>query len=114
MDNVIWKPIPGYETLYEVSCAGEIRSIAYLCSKAKCVIPRKTLRLLRQETTIDGYKRVVLSVNGKHINTYPSTREAERQTGIACEQISRVCKGKNHHAGGFLWKYSTDNTHTNG
>lgn len=44
--------------------------------------------------------------NGNLLNTYLSTREAERQTGIACEQISRCCKGVNHHAGGFLWEYA--------
>lgn len=48
---------------------------------------------------------VQMSADGIEIASFPSTREAERQTGIACEQISRCCKGKNHHAGGFKWKY---------
>lgn len=180
MDNEIWKPIPEYEALYEVSNFGSVRNIAYLNSRINCIITRSVPRLLRNETTHDGYKRVVLSLKGKHkhfsvhrlvamafipnpgnlpqinhvdenpanskadnlewcsgkqncnhgthcqkiairqtnnpsrskpvrqfdmegniLKDYPSTREAERQTGIACEQISRCCKGRNHHAGGY-------------
>ena len=38
---------------------------------------------------------------------YPSTREAERQTGIDNSQISAVCTHKKNYktAGGFHWKY---------
>lgn len=184
MDKEVWKPVPGYETLYEVSDQGNVRSIAFLCSRNNRLQSRRTPRHLRQETSRDGYRRVVLcrygshkhfgvhrlvamafipnpkglpqvnhidenpsnnnvfnldwctgkencnhglhrqriagrqtnaayhskavsqySADGIYICSYPSTREAERQTGIACEQISRVCKGKNKHAGGFKWKY---------
>lgn len=188
MDNEIWIPVSGYETLYEVSDKGNVRSIAFLCSRNNRLQPRRAPRCLRQETSRDGYKRVVLSrygehkhfgvhrlvamafipnpnnlpqvnhinedpsnnnvfnlewctgkencnhglhrqrikerqtnaahhskavnrysIDGKYICSYPSAREAERQTGIASEQISRVCMGKNRHAGGFLWKYKTSN-----
>lgn len=39
--------------------------------------------------------------------TYPSTREAERQTGIDCSQISAVCNHKKGYktAGGYHWRY---------
>lgn len=39
--------------------------------------------------------------------TYPSTREAERQTGINCSQISAVCNHKKNYktAGGYHWRY---------
>lgn len=185
MDKIIWKPVPGYEALYEVSNAGDVRNTEYLSSRTNCIISRPVPRVLRQETSHDGYKRVVLSNNGKHrhfsvhrlvamafvpnpnnmpqinhidenpannradnlewcngkqncnhgghcqriairqtnnpsrskpvrqldmdgnfIKEYPSTREAERQTGVACEQISRCCKGRNHHAGGCRWEYA--------
>lgn len=38
---------------------------------------------------------------------YPSTREAERQTGIDNSQISAVCKHKKNYktAGGYHWEY---------
>ena len=43
--------------------------------------------------------------NGNFINEYPSTREAERKTGIHQQHICRVCKGKRNSAGGYLWRY---------
>lgn len=36
---------------------------------------------------------------------YPSTAEAERQTGINNSKICQVCKGKRKSAGGYIWKY---------
>ena len=37
--------------------------------------------------------------------TYPSTREAERQTGVKHNNIANVCNGKRQTAGGFHWRY---------
>lgn len=37
---------------------------------------------------------------------YGSTREIERKLGINHAMISRCCKGKQHTAGGFHWKYA--------
>lgn len=39
------------------------------------------------------------------IKTYPSTKEAERQTGIDSGSISRCCNGVLHKSGGYHWKY---------
>lgn len=190
--NEHWKPVVGYENLYEVSSIGRVRNTHYWSCHQK-LVERRPYRLMKLETTQDGYKRVVLTkskksrhysvhrlvamafipnperlpqinhidedpannevVNlewctgkqncnhGQHkqkialrqtnnsyrskpvsqfdkegnlIHTYPSTREAERETGIACEQISRCCKGRNHHAGGFRWKYAGINSNSNG
>ena len=36
---------------------------------------------------------------------YGSAREAERETRIAHENISRCCNGKRKSAGGYTWKY---------
>ena len=36
---------------------------------------------------------------------YPSTREAERQTGADHGDISKCCKGKKRIAGGYAWQY---------
>lgn len=179
-----WKPVPGYEDFYEVSDCGNVRSIAVYSAKCQRIIQRKSPRMLRQETSQDGYKRVLLSLYGQHrhfsvhrlvafafipnpdnlpevnhkdensannhagnlewcmpsynsnygtlpqriskrqtnapyhskqvaqlsmdgkvIATFPSTREAERQTGISSDCICRVCKGRSSHAGGYKWKY---------
>lgn len=37
---------------------------------------------------------------------YKSTREAERQTGIAHNGIALTCTGKRKSAGGFHWRYT--------
>lgn len=44
-------------------------------------------------------------IKGNIISEYYGSREAERQTGIAHEYISRCCKGKRKSAGGYIWKY---------
>lgn len=44
------------------------------------------------------------SLSGKLLNTYCSTREAERQTGIDSGHISSVCSGNRKTAGGYIWR----------
>lgn len=50
---------------------------------------------------------VQMSLDGTIIAEYPSAAEAERQTGI--KSIHKVCRGEEKTAGGFIWKYKTDN-----
>ena len=179
-----WKQIKGYEGRYEVSNCGNVRSLICYSTKRKEYMLRKQPRLLRQNTTHDGYKRVGLSkegkmkhitvhrlvaiafipnpdnapavnhkdeditnnhvsnlewctnkynsnygtlgkriserlskhhhlaksvvqmsLDGKDIAIYSSTREAARNIGIRCECITRCCKGKYKHAGGYKWRY---------
>ena len=45
------------------------------------------------------------SKSGELIAEYPSTHEAERQTGCNHGHICDCCKGKYKSAGGFIWKY---------
>ena len=45
------------------------------------------------------------SKDGELIAEYPSTHEAERQTGCNHGHICDCCKGKYKSAGGFIWKY---------
>lgn len=42
--------------------------------------------------------------NGFFVRTYPSIREAERQTGIFNQSIVQCCQGKRKTAGGYVWK----------
>ena len=42
---------------------------------------------------------------GNLLETFPSTHEAERITGIAQQSISQCCKEKRKSAGGYVWKY---------
>lgn len=45
------------------------------------------------------------NLNGDYIQTFKSTREAERITGISHNRISYCCNGKVCTVGGYLWSY---------
>lgn len=45
------------------------------------------------------------SLDGRLLNTYKSTMEASRQTGISQGNISECCRDKRGQAGNFIWKY---------
>lgn len=60
-----WRDIADYNGFYQVSNFGNVRNIAVYSYKYGRVIIRKRPRLLKPETTYDGYKRVVLSLYGK-------------------------------------------------
>lgn len=64
-------------------------------------------RISKRQTNSSHLSRPVeqYTMQGEFISVFPSMREAERITGVRNECISRVCKGKSSHAGGFLWKY---------
>ncbi|MCQ2544314.1 MAG: hypothetical protein MJ126_09140 [Lachnospiraceae bacterium] len=56
---------------------------------------------------VTKYDKVIqYDLQGNIIKIYDSVREANLQTGIACCNISRVCKGKRKSAGGYMWKYT--------
>ena len=52
-----------------------------------------------------GGKLVSQFLEDKLVETYPSTMEAERQTGINHRSISACCNGKLKTAGGYVWRY---------
>lgn len=61
----IWKPVLGYEGCYEVSNHGNVRGVE---RKVKSKHPKKQKlsgKVLRQDTTWQGYKVVRLCKNGK-------------------------------------------------
>ena len=47
------------------------------------------------------------TLNGEFVATYPSMREAERQTGFAAGNIWYAINGRYSHAYGYKWKYAT-------
>ena len=53
-DREEWKPIVGFQGLYEVSSLGEIRSIARLVNNGKETKRRDNGRLLRADTKSKG------------------------------------------------------------
>ena len=44
---------------------------------------------------------------GELLATFPSTREAERVTGINHSSISKCCNGKYKSTGGYIWGFTT-------
>ena len=61
-----WRPIEGYEGLYEISSYGRVRSLdKYVKSKSESYRLHKG-KVLSPEKNTRGYLSVVLSYNGKH------------------------------------------------
>ena len=61
-----WRPCKCFEPFYEVSNTGKVRSVAVWSDKYQRIIKRPVSKIKKQETTKDGYKRVVLCYYGKH------------------------------------------------
>lgn len=176
--NEIWKDIPGYEGLYQVSNLGRVKSLVYVtrCSEVKrekilkqathngyayvslhnsgnmktkyvhclvanafipneagkrcinhlngiksdnrvgnlewCTHSENTIHAwntglqnrIHKKNNLKSIQVAQYSVDFRLISTFPSMREAERQTGIHSAAISRSTRtgGK---AGGYIWKY---------
>ena len=65
MTDEIWKPISGYEGVYEVSDLGRVRSCDRIVEDDYCGKRRFRSRVLRQSQNHSGYCQVVLSKNNK-------------------------------------------------
>ncbi len=67
-------------------------------------------RIHRSEALLnrpDQSKWVIkLNKNNEILHFYPSTAQAERETGINYRRISECCRGERKSAGGFTWKYA--------
>ena len=61
-----WRKCKGFEPFYEVSNTGKVRSVAIWSDKYQRILIRKLPKIKAQETTRDGYHRVLLSYYGKH------------------------------------------------
>lgn len=59
--TIIWKEIDGYETHYQISNTGIVKSLA----RQDRLGHKRKEKLLIPEIDRHGYKRVVLSINGK-------------------------------------------------
>jgi len=61
MSEPDWVPVTGYEGVYEVSSAGEIRSLTRLDSIGRTIAGQ----LMKQVVNEDGYHQIVLSKDGQ-------------------------------------------------
>lgn len=114
MPNEEWRPVTGYEGLYEVSNLGRVKS----CEKivmSRHGTPRKNPqpeRLMKLQRKVDGYFGVALAKEGKKKN-----RKVHR---LVCEAFHGPCpKGmecahsdgnrQNNRADNLSWKFPVDN-----
>lgn len=58
------KPVKGFKGLYEVSECGKVFSLERVVKSGRRKLYTRKERMLKPETTKDGYKRVVLYKNG--------------------------------------------------
>jgi hypothetical protein len=61
----VWKPIDGYDGLYEVSSSGSVRSLDRAIKRKDGVVVSIKGRTLAQRLTKDGYLQVQLSIKNK-------------------------------------------------
>lgn len=61
MQNEIWKPVVGYEGLYEVSNFGNVKRLEKLVKHAKGGLSRIKEKILLQSKDRRGYNRLVLT-----------------------------------------------------
>ena len=63
----------------------------------------------QQQSAYKKYKVVeMLDLNGKHLRTFESLKDAASTTGIADSSISSVCNGQRITAGNYKWRYVKD------
>ena len=67
MNNEIWKPVVGYEGLYEVSNLGQIRSLGNTRGPSRF---KGKITILRTEASWVGHLRVQLRKDGKYKHYY--------------------------------------------
>lgn len=86
----------------------EVRSEEFKKHQSEIRIGKKfTEEHKRKLSKNNGASRVVYqyTLDNVFISEYPSCNEAERRTGVKAYNIRSCCYGKQHTAGGFIWKY---------
>lgn len=73
LEGEIWKPIKGYEGLYEISNMGRVKSLPRK-TKTKIMKSHNILRIMKRHT---GYVQTKLCKNSKHIGPIVSRLVAE-------------------------------------
>ena len=66
MTEEIWRPVVGYEGLYEVSSYGRVRSMDRYVKYSNGRINLHKGRILSPGKDTNGYLQVILTCNGKH------------------------------------------------
>lgn len=121
-ENEIWKDIPNYEGLYQISNYGRIKSLSKKIKNKNGYKITKD-KIMKNILANNGYFEISLHKNkktkqkkygkpvkqltmdGKVIAIYCCIREAYRKTNIGRKEITKVCLKKYKQAGGYRWEY---------
>ena len=69
-------------------------------------VPQK-IRTFSKEEPISGPRKIIqYRTSGEIVASYDSISEAVRKTGINAKSIRETARGKQNHAGGYIWKYA--------
>lgn len=112
MASEIWKPVVGYEGLYEVSNLGRVRNLPRFVNSKNGSLALKRGRILGQHTTKKGYVEARLSNLGK-TKTFRVNRlvcEAFRGPApIGCEAAHLDGSRNNNASENLCWKTPLEN-----
>ena len=107
-----WKPVNGYEGIYEVSSHGRVRSLDRTVNYSSGQVRRLKGKVRRTPLNQDGYPRVNLSHQGKDKTRYVHSLVAEAFIG-ACPEGMEVCHSDgnktNNHVANLRFGTSSDN-----
>lgn len=98
----VWKDIPGYEGIYEVSNFGQVRSI----SRIDCTGRHITGRILKQCNTPSGYPKIELCLDGtsKQVLVHRIVGTVFVHNPGNCTQINHKDENReNNHADNIEW-----------
>lgn len=90
------------QTIKEIKENNQISKEAIKKILNKANIPQKD-RIQRGIEKYNANKVYQYDLDGNFINEFPSTQEAERQTGVPQQNISKCITGKRHTAGNYQW-----------
>lgn len=117
MENEIWKDVPGYAGIYQVSNLGRVKSLQRVISREngwKQWVTRLennnnpiTLSKLKLSARVIS-KPVLQLKNGVIVKEYNSINEAAKINGFSPIAICKVCKGERKNHKGYMWRYKNE------
>ena len=108
-----WKPVVGFEGLYEVSNTGRVRSLTRYKKVIKPIVTNSgyyQYQLWHNSTCRTGLAHRLVAQytkDGKFLRNWKSASERARTINIPVSGIRRVVTGERKTAGGFVFKEVT-------
>lgn len=108
-----WKPVVGYEGLYEVSELGRIRSLDRQVTDINGVVKTLKGRVLKQNAQPSGHMSVGLSANGVPATRLVHVMVLESHVGLKphchMECLHKDGNAKNNNVSNLRWGTSSEN-----